>query len=99
MCIRDSCKLVVDRKTSKVLGAHVVGEQAVEIVHLVAANMAAGATVEILADLELAYPTYVSIVGLAARRAVLNLGLMQLAPEWHEMGQFYAAEWERRDAG
>ncbi len=93
------CKLVVDRETRKVLGAHVVGEQAVEIVHLVAANMAAGATVEILADLELAYPTYVSIVGLAARRAVLNLGLMQLAPEWCEMGPFYAAEWERRDSG
>lgn len=93
------CKLVVDRDTRKVLGAHVVGEQAVEIVHLVAANMAAGATVEILADLELAYPTYVSIVGLAARRAVHHLGLMQLAPEWCEMGPFYAAEWERRDAG
>jgi pyruvate/2-oxoglutarate dehydrogenase complex dihydrolipoamide dehydrogenase (E3) component len=93
------CKLVVDRDSRKILGAHVVGEQAVEIVHIVAANMAAGATVEILADLELAYPTYVSIVGLAARRAVLNLGLMQLAPEWCEMGPFYAAEWERRDTG
>lgn len=92
-------KLVVDRDSRKIVGAHVVGEQAVEIVHLVAANMAAGATVETLADLELAYPTYVSIVGLAARRAVLNLGLMQLAPEWCEMGPFYAAEWERRDAG
>ena len=35
-------KLIVDRNTRRVLG-HVVGEQAVEIVHLVAANMVAEA--------------------------------------------------------
>ena len=91
------CKLIVDRDTRRVLGAHVVGEQAVEIVHLVAANMATEATVEDLASLELSYPTYISIVGLAARRAVYYLGLMELSPEWVEMGPYYAAEWERRD--
>ena len=91
------CKLIVDRNTRRVLGAHVVGEQAVEIVHLVAANMVAEAPVENLASLELSYPTYISIVGLAARRAVFYLGLMKLAPEWHEIGPHYAAEWERRD--
>ncbi len=85
--------------TRQILGAHVVGEQAVEIVHLVAANMAAGSTIENLATLELAYPTYVSIVGLAARRAVHYLGLMELSPEWCAIDQFYAAEWERRDSG
>jgi hypothetical protein len=61
--------------------------------------MAADSTVEILANLELAYPTYVSIVGLAARRAVHYLGLMEVSPEWHEIGPHYAAEWERRDVG
>jgi len=91
------CKLIVDKQSRQVLGAHVVGEQAVEIVQLVAANMAAGSTVENLAALELSYPTYVSIVGLAARRAVHYLGLMELSAEWHEMGQHYAAEWERRE--
>lgn len=91
------CKLIVDKESRQVLGAHVVGEQAVEIVQLVAANMAAGSTVENLAALELSYPTYVSIVGLAARRAVHYLGLMELSAEWHEMGQHYAAEWERRE--
>lgn len=93
------CKLIVDADTRQVLGAHVVGEQAVEIVHLVAANMAAGSTIENLAALELSYPTYVSIVGLAARRAVHYLGLMELSPEWCAIDQFYAAEWERRDSG
>ena len=91
------CKLIVARDTHRILGGHVVGEQAVEIVQLIAATMAAESTIESLAALELAYPTYVAIVGLAARRAVHYLGLMELAPEWREMGPFYAAEWERRD--
>ena len=91
------CKLVVDRQSHYILGGHVVGEQAVEIVQLIAAAMSAGSSVESLATLELSYPTYVAIVGLAARRAVHYLGLMKLAPEFREMGPHYAAEWERRD--
>lgn len=89
------CKILVDRATNRILGGHVVGEQAVEVVHLLAAHMAAGAPVEQLAALELAYPTYVAVVGLAARRAVYHLGQMELAPQWREIGH-YAAEWERR---
>lgn len=91
------CKLIVSRENLRILGGHVVGEQAVEIVQLIAATMAGDSSVEKLASLELSYPTYVAIVGLAARRAVHYLGLMELAPEWREMGPFYAAEWERRD--
>ena len=91
------CKLVVDRQTHHILGGHVVGEQAVEIVQLIAAAMAAESSVVSLATLELSYPTYVAIVGLAARRAVHYLGLMNLSPEFREMGPHYAAEWERRD--
>ncbi|MFP4438390.1 MAG: hypothetical protein ACLFVO_14195 [Chloroflexaceae bacterium] len=51
------CKLIVDRETHQILGGHVVGEQAVEVVQLLAAGIAAGLRVEQLADLELAYPT------------------------------------------
>jgi len=91
------CKLVVSRLSHQILGGHVVGEQAVEIVQLIAAAMSAESSVESLASLELSYPTYVAIVGLAARRAVHYLGLMKLAPEFREMGPHYAAEWERRD--
>lgn len=91
------CKLIVSRESRRILGGHVVGEQAVEIVQLIGATMAADSSIESLARLELAYPTYVAVVGLAARRAVHYLGLMELAPEWREMGPFYAAEWERRD--
>lgn len=87
------CKLIVQRETRQILGAHVVGEQAVEVVQLVAASMAAGSQIEQLAGLELAYPTYTSIVGLAARRIAYELGLVPLSPEWRVLGR-PGAEWE-----
>jgi hypothetical protein len=57
--------------------------------------MAADVWVEQLAELELAYPTYTAIVGLAARRLVHELGVMPLAPQWRALGRGHAAEWER----
>jgi pyruvate/2-oxoglutarate dehydrogenase complex dihydrolipoamide dehydrogenase (E3) component len=66
-------KLLVSRSTRQILGAHVVGEQAVEVVQLAAASMAAEQPVEQLAGLELAYPTFTAIVGLAAREAIRQL--------------------------
>ena len=36
------CKLIVDRATSEILGCHVVGERAVEIVQVVAIAVATG---------------------------------------------------------
>ena len=89
------CKLVVDRRNGRVLGAHVVGEQAVEIVSTVSAGMAGGLHVQQLADLELAYPTFVAIVGLAARQIARELGAIQVRPEWSELKEIRAAEWER----
>jgi len=77
------------------LGAHIVGEQALEAIQLVAAAMAADMWVEQLAEMELAYPTYTAIVGLAARQAVRDLGVMPLASEWRALGQADGAEWER----
>jgi pyruvate/2-oxoglutarate dehydrogenase complex dihydrolipoamide dehydrogenase (E3) component len=86
-----SCKLIVSRAKRRVLGAHIVGEQAVEVVQVVATAMRAGMRVEQLADLELAYPTFTAVVGLAARRLVRDLGLVPLVPERPR-----AAEWELR---
>jgi pyruvate/2-oxoglutarate dehydrogenase complex dihydrolipoamide dehydrogenase (E3) component len=63
------CKLIAFRRTGHIMGAHVVGEQAVEIVQLAAAGMATGMRVQQLADLELAYPTYTDVIGMAAREA------------------------------
>jgi dihydrolipoamide dehydrogenase len=93
-----ACKLIVSAESHRLLGAHVVGEQALEVVHLVAAGMAADMRVEQLAGLELAYPTYIAIIGLAARRVVHDLGGMAVAPEWSALGKPHVAEWERSAA-
>jgi pyruvate/2-oxoglutarate dehydrogenase complex dihydrolipoamide dehydrogenase (E3) component len=89
------CKLIVDRRTARVLGAHVVGEQAVEIVSMISAGMAGGLHVQQLADLELAYPTFVAIVGLVARQIAKEIGSIHVIPEWRELKEVRGAEWER----
>ncbi len=90
------CKLIVDRETHRLVGAHVVGEQALEIVHVAAAGMAADMRVEQLAELQIAYPTFTAVLGLAARRIAAELGVTPLTPEWRTLGRA-PAEWERSD--
>jgi pyruvate/2-oxoglutarate dehydrogenase complex dihydrolipoamide dehydrogenase (E3) component len=91
-----ACKLIVSQQTHRILGAHVVGEQALEVVQIAAAGMAADMWVEQLAELQIAYPTFTSILGLAARRIVRQLGVQPLAPEWHALSELPGAEWEVR---
>ena len=79
------CKLIVSLENHRLLGVHVAGEQALEIVHLAAAGMASGMWVEQLADLQIAYPTYTAIIGLAARKIVRELGVTPLTPEWRSL--------------
>jgi pyruvate/2-oxoglutarate dehydrogenase complex dihydrolipoamide dehydrogenase (E3) component len=90
-------KMIASQETHRILGAHAVGEQALEIVQIVAAGMAADMWVEQLAEMELAYPTFSAIAGLAARKIVRQLGVIPLAPEWRALAKPHAAEWERRD--
>jgi pyruvate/2-oxoglutarate dehydrogenase complex dihydrolipoamide dehydrogenase (E3) component len=80
------CKLIVRRSDHTIVGAHVVGEQALEIVHVAAAGMASGMTVEQLARLEIAYPTYTAILGSAAKQIVRDLGGVSTA-QWRALGQ------------
>ena len=91
------CKLVVARDTGHILGAHVVGENALEVVHIAATAMAAGMTVDRLAELELAYPTIAAVIGLAARQLVRELALTPLAANWAELKSIKSrvTEWER----
>lgn len=91
------CKLIVARETHQILGAHVVGEQALEIIQLVAATMAAKGRIGDLAQLEIAYPTYAAIVGVAARRIVRDLGITATVAPWRTLGKIRGAEWERRE--
>jgi pyruvate/2-oxoglutarate dehydrogenase complex dihydrolipoamide dehydrogenase (E3) component len=89
-------KMIASQETHRIFGAHAAGEQALEIVQIVAAGMAADMWVEQLAEMELAYPTFSAIAGLAARRIVRQLGVIPLAPEWRALAKPHAAEWERR---
>ncbi len=79
---RGFCKLIADRGTREILGCHVVGERAVDTVQLVTAGMAAGLTVDRLADLPLSFPTYGAVVGWAAYDIVRQLGLDRDRPYW-----------------
>jgi pyruvate/2-oxoglutarate dehydrogenase complex dihydrolipoamide dehydrogenase (E3) component len=63
-------KLVVDRRRELILGAHAVGENAVEVITAVASAMAAGTDLATLARVKFAYPTYSAVIGHAARSAL-----------------------------
>src|SRR5262249_3556129 len=69
------CKLLVDRGTRTIVGCHVVGERAVEIVQIVAIAMSSGLPVDELVRIPLSFPTYTGILVRAAYRAVEQLGL------------------------
>ena len=69
------CKLLVEHGTRTILGCHVVGERAVEMVQIVAIAMSAGLRVDELVRIPLSFPTYTGILMRAAYRAVDQLGL------------------------
>jgi pyruvate/2-oxoglutarate dehydrogenase complex dihydrolipoamide dehydrogenase (E3) component len=84
------CKLVVDRKTAKILGCHVVGERAVEIAQAAALAISAEMRVDELARLPLAFPSYTGNLAYAAASAARQL---ELHVDWQ------ASEIEGNDIG
>jgi pyruvate/2-oxoglutarate dehydrogenase complex dihydrolipoamide dehydrogenase (E3) component len=69
------CKLIADRKTCRILGCHVVGERAVDIMQVAAVAMAAGMRVDELARVSLSFPTYAGILSRVAASAAHQLNL------------------------
>jgi len=69
------CKLIVDRRARTILGCHVVGERAVDIVQTAAIAMAGAMTVDALARIPLSFPTYSGILGRAAAIAARQLNV------------------------
>jgi pyruvate/2-oxoglutarate dehydrogenase complex dihydrolipoamide dehydrogenase (E3) component len=59
-------KLISDPRRETVLGAHAVGEDALEVIQAIATAMAAGIDIVTLARVPFAYPTYTSIIATAA---------------------------------
>ncbi len=69
------CKLIADRATRQILGCHVVGERAVEIIQLAAVAMAGKMRVDELAQVPLSFPTYGGVLGRAAATVTRQLNL------------------------
>lgn len=63
-------KLIADKKTRKIVGGHMTGERAGEVIHEVAAAMYGNMTMDDLANMIHAYPTYSEAVTAAASVAV-----------------------------
>lgn len=74
--MRDApAKLVADCKSYRILGCHVVGERAVEIVQLAAIAIAAEMQIDELARVAVSFPTYAEVLVHAAVRAAAELRL------------------------
>lgn len=80
------CKLIADRETHAILGAHVLGEYSAETVQTVAACMAAGLRVEQVAELQLAYPTFTEGVSMAAQMICRAIGTGSFPQAWSYLG-------------
>ena len=82
---RGFLKLIADRRRELILGAHAVGENAIEVVQSVTTAMAAGIDLSTLAGVKFAYPTYSAVIGLAAK-ALLAEPTAGVTPETELQG-------------
>ncbi len=79
------CKLIADRRSYRVLGAHVLGNYSAEIVQVVATAMSAGMNVEQLAEMQFAFPTFTEAISMAAQKACRDIGIGQFPPAWSSL--------------
>lgn len=73
-------KLLVERATRRLLGVHIFGTAAAELVHVGQAVMAAGLPVDYLVDAPYADPTFADAYRIAAADAVSRLGITGATP-------------------
>jgi NAD(P) transhydrogenase len=59
-------KILFDPQSLKILGVHVIGERAAEIIHIGQAVMSLGGTIEYLRDAVFNYPTMAEAYKVAA---------------------------------
>lgn len=59
-------KLVIDAKSRQILGGHIIGHNAGELIHEIALAMKAGLSVDVLGEMIHAFPTYSEGVAVAA---------------------------------
>jgi pyruvate/2-oxoglutarate dehydrogenase complex dihydrolipoamide dehydrogenase (E3) component len=76
------CKLIADRGDHTILGGHVLGEYSAEIIQVIATAMTANLTVEQVAAIPFAFPTFTEAVGMAAQMICRDLGVGQFPQVW-----------------
>ncbi len=67
------CKILIDRSSKKILGAHIVGEEASNMIHMLIAFMAKDGTLDDLLNMIYIHPALPEIVRNAARKAATEL--------------------------
>ena len=73
----DGClKLICDRNTRKLLGVHIIGERATEIIHIGQAVMSFEGTIDYFADTVFNYPTIADAYKTAALNGLNKLGVI-----------------------
>ena len=63
------CKILIDRETRGILGAHIVGEEASDMIHMLIAFMNKQGTLDDLLNMIYIHPALPEIVRNAARKA------------------------------
>ncbi len=63
------CKILIDRRTQKILGAHIIGPQASNMIHMIIAFMNKDGTLDDLLNMIYIHPAFPEIVRNAARKA------------------------------
>jgi mycothione reductase len=67
------CKILIDRKTRRILGGHIVGEEASNMIHMIIAFMNKAGTLDDLLNMIYIHPALPEIVRNAARKAKMAL--------------------------
>src|SRR3989338_1881654 len=63
------CKILIERKSQKILGAHIVGDEASDMIHMLIALMTKNGTLDDLLNMIYIHPALPEIVRNAARKA------------------------------
>jgi mycothione reductase len=67
------CKLLIERKTKKILGGHIIGDEASNMIHMIIALMTKHGTLDDLLNMIYIHPALPEIVRNAARKAKVAL--------------------------
>jgi len=68
------CKLLIERKTRRILGGHIVGDEASDMIHMIIAFMNKAGTLDDLLNMVYIHPALPEIVRNAARKAKTAIG-------------------------